>query len=253
MVGLLWLFVFATPLAVVPGILAAYALVKDATWGRTGLIASAAVDHGIGLVRWAGVVGAPDRSSSLALVVPGVVLLIASVRLRVGRQPLAIDPSPASQFDDEASDPTPVTVTTIADDEALLAYLDAIAHLDGEQMRRLAAAWRAVDPAARERAWGDVRRDLATTGSDRVVEEVREALETWSRASSGSPWTWQFGTMTDVDRGNLRRAAMPALLDGAAAVLGRATLAPEDRDALAGPWLAATDPSMPRAEDLAPS
>lgn len=67
-------------------------------------------------------------------------------------------------------------------------------------------------------------------------------MRTWraippsARTGSGSEWTWSFGTITDVDRGNLRRAAAPALADAAAAIILRDTLAPAERDTLAGPW-----------------
>jgi hypothetical protein len=124
----------------------------------------------------------------------------------------------------------------VADDPALLALLDRIAHLDREELRELAAAWRAIPSADRDRAWASVRRALRATGRNAILEDVRGQIELWGRAAGGSPWTWQFGTMTDVDRGNERRAAMPALLDAAAALIARDRLEHDELVALSGPW-----------------
>jgi hypothetical protein len=147
---------------------------------------------------------------------------------RAGREdetgPAAIDDDPPASWDDPAEDPV------------LLRFMDRAAHLDLEETRALGGAWQAVAQADRSRAWARVRTLLRTTGRERLVGGVAEEIERWGRAQGGSPWTWEFGTMTDVDRGDIRRAAMPPLLDAAAAIVLRDALDPADREVLAGPW-----------------
>jgi hypothetical protein len=127
----------------------------------------------------------------------------------------------------------------VAPDADLLAFLDAAAHFDREQTRVLSAAWRAVDANARRAAWAEVRLAVNRTGRSRDLDDVRREIELWGRAAGGSPWTWEWATMTDVDRSDVRRAAMPALTDAAAAILVRDELTEAAREALLAPWEAA--------------
>jgi hypothetical protein len=164
----------------------------------------------------------------------GVLVAVAALRVRIGPAERPASPQKAPAIEETARPPT--SFGDVADDPALLALLDRIAHLDREELRELAAAWRAVAPADRDRAWTSVRRALRATGRNAILEDVRGQIELWGRAAGGSPWTWQFGTMTDVDRGNERRAAMPALLDAAAARIARDRLDNGELVALSGPW-----------------
>ena len=238
--ALLWLWTVTGALALVPAAFAVVALVWHRPWARAPLAATGLIAAAVG----AGISGAHDpRAEAIAvLLIPGVVVAVATLFVRIGgREPEAASGALADIPWERGA---PARIRSIEDDAVLLAYLDAIAHLDQQQTRRLAAAWRAIDPPDRERAWAAVRAHTARTGRERVLADVRTAIEDWGRAAGGSPWTWSFGTMTDVDRGNLRRSAMPALLDGAAAVLARDALDAADREALAGPWEAATSPTL---------
>ncbi len=238
--ALLWMWTLTGALALLPAAFAAMALVWHRPWARIPLALSGLLVAAVGAAMFAAEDRAPEAIA--VLVVPGVVIAVAAMFVRIGsREPVvAAVGIPELPWDHGA----PARMQSIEDDPVLLTYLDAIAHLDQQQTRRLAAAWRAIDPRDRERAWARVRAYATRSGRQRVLNEVRSSIEDWGRAAGGSPWTWSFGTMTDVDRGNLRRAAMPALLDGAVAVLARDELDAADRDALAGPWEAATSATL---------
>ena len=234
--ALLWMWTLTGALALVPAAFAALALAWHRPWARIPLAVSGLLVAAVGAAMTAAQDRAPEAIA--VLVVPGVIVAVAALVVRIGgREP---DVPAAAIPDVRWHDRAPARMQGIEDDPVLLAYLDAIAHLDQQQTRRLAAAWRVIDPRDRERAWARVRTYATRSGRQRVLDDVRTSIEDWGRAAGGSPWTWSFGTMTDVDRGNLRRAAMPALLDGAVAVLARDELDAADRDALAGPWEAAT-------------
>lgn len=123
-----------------------------------------------------------------------------------------------------------------AADHELRTFLETASHLDRERTRVLAAAWRSADPGARQAAWREVRREADLAGRTDALEALRREIELWGRAAGGSPWTWEWATMTDIDRSDVRRGAMPALLDAAAAILLRDRLSTASVDVLLGPW-----------------
>jgi hypothetical protein len=158
--------------------------------------------------------------------VPGYVAIAAgAARMRI--PPERVDSAP------------PQPSTAARDDQDLAAFLDRAGHLDREATRVLAAAWRAGDANARRAAWGEVTRAAKRTGRAAQLDDVRREIELWGRAAGGSPWTWEWATMTDIDRSDIRRSAMPALLDAAAAILLGAQLSGPARDTLLAPWEAA--------------
>lgn len=229
---LLWLA--GGVVATIPAVFAAFALYRHAEWARRPLVVSGLAVTALAIAtrsRWEGSV---EDALFLAGALSGVLVAVAAARVRIGPAERRASPRTAPTIEETARPPT--SFADVADDPALLGLLDRIAHLDREELRELAAAWRAVAPADREGAWVAVRRALRLTGRDRILEDVREQIELWGRAAGGSPWTWQFGTMTDVDRGNERRAAMPALLDAAAAIIARDRLDDDELAALGGPW-----------------
>lgn len=180
----------------------------------------------------------PESPFLIAVVAIGsLAIAVGSARVRVpaSRDGAATQMRQATPPLERTAPPTPM-VAEIADDPSVVSFLDSVGHLAPGDLPVLAAAWKAIDPAARDQAWRSVRRETETTNRDAILDELRAEIELWGRAGSGSPWTWSFGTMADVDRGNARRAAMPALFDAAAAILLRDRLAPRDREVLAGPW-----------------
>lgn len=180
----------------------------------------------------------PESPFVIALVAIGsLAIAVGAARARVpaSRDAAATERPQAPPPLDRTAPPRP-KVDDIADDPSVVAFLDAVAHLAPGDLPVLSAAWKAIDPDARDQAWRAVRREAERTNRDAILDELRAEIELWGRAGSGSPWTWSFGTMADVDRGNARRAAMPALFDAAAAILLRDRLAPRDREVLAAPW-----------------
>ncbi len=238
--ALVWIWFLVPPLALVPGVFAGYALFLNRAWARAPLVATALLASAVGtwMALGAGPAGTRDPFLVLGAVVPGMVIAVVGAQVRIG-PPLdpVSRPRPGLPVGELAA--PPASYADIADDPALLQFLDDVGHLDREAPRRLAAAWRAVDPAGRVRAWAAVKDALDASGRHAVLEDVRRQVELWGRSAGGSPWTWEFGTMTDVDRSNLRRAAMPALVDVAAAILLRDHLAVAELEILACPWEAA--------------
>jgi hypothetical protein len=206
----------------------------------TGILAAAAVDG-------------PSRPLEIANLAASSVIAVGALRVRIpaGRSESERDPRdgrPATTERAQAFDRPGETGESIEDDDppqgwddpaedtVLLRFMDRAAHLDREETRALGGAWQAIAQADRDRAWARVRTLLRRTRRERLMGDVAEEIERWGRAQGGSPWTWEFGTMTDVDRSDIRRAAMPALLDAAAAVILRDALDSADRDVLVGPW-----------------
>ena len=231
-IAVLWLV--AGPLVLVAVLFAGYALWLSRAWARIPLAISGLALAGLAISQ-AGVGGQGFDPWTAVLAAPGLVIALFAMRVRIGppvaaaRQARAF--TPVAHL---AAAPSPYA--DIADDPALLEILDTVAHLDRETTRLLAAAWKTVKPQDRDAAWASVHDAIEATGRAELLEDVRRQVELWGRSAGGSPWTWQFGTMTDVDRGNIRRAAMPAILDAAAAVLARDRLSPRDLEILAGPW-----------------
>jgi hypothetical protein len=235
-IAAIWLI--GEPIAVIPGLLAAFALWREQDWARVPLAVS-----GLLIAVLAVALGGLSHGESIGLldaVIAGLGILVAvlAVRVRIGPHPMPPSQRPAFGPIAGLPDP-PASYRDLAEDPPMLAFLDAVAHLDRETMRILGATWKTVRPADRDAAWSAAHHVLESTDRADLLEDVRRQIELWGRAAGGSPWTWAFGTMTDVDRGNIRRAAMPAVLDAAAAVLARDRLDARYLDILAGPWDAA--------------
>jgi hypothetical protein len=234
-IATIWLI--GDPIAVVPGLFAAFALWRDQDWARLPLAGSGLLVAVLVALGRRSEGGAIDP---VAAVIAGLGILVAVLAFRVRIGPRLVRPSPQAAFGPIAALPDPpASYRDLADDRSMLEFLDAIAHLDRETMRILAATWKTVRPTDRDAAWAAAQHAVEETDRAQLLEEVRRQVELWGRSAGGSPWTWTFGTMTDVDRGNMRRAAMPAILDAAAAVLTRDRLDARLLDVLAGPWDAA--------------
>jgi hypothetical protein len=201
--------------------LAAFAMWRHMPAARAALVVVSA----LGLVGTLALGGSP--LFTLATVPGYVAVALGAARMRIPPEPVAR----------EARTPHPPEGD--ADRSDLVAFLDAAAHLDREQTRVLAAAWRSGDANSRRAAWAEVRRAANRTGRSGELDDLRREIELWGRAAGGSPWTWEWATMTDIDRSDVRRAAMPALTDAAAALLLGDALSPAAKDVLLAPWEAA--------------
>ena len=144
---------------------------------------------------------------------------------------------------------TPVPDSDV--DPVLEAFMEEAARLNREEERRLATLWQSADGQARRLAWRAVGRLVSgrgrqpPNGRGRRLDDVRTRVAELGLTAEGSVWTWVFGSMQDVDRGDLRRATVPALLDTAAALILRDRLDGADFDALYGPWRRLHDGVVP--------
>ncbi|MFI5226927.1 MAG: hypothetical protein ACHQ3P_09660 [Candidatus Limnocylindrales bacterium] len=122
------------------------------------------------------------------------------------------------------------------DDPVILDFLDRASRMGIEDLRALGAAGRARDPDRVADARAVASAAIKTSRRTREIEELREQIAAWEGSQVG-PWTWAWASMTDIDRGDVRREAAPALMDAAVAIVVRDRVGPEVREALASPWL----------------
>jgi len=232
-----------TWLAIMPLVVlfAALALWRNLAWARPVLLVLVALS-GIASVLFLG------RPAVAAAALAGAIVTgWGAFRLRIPPPTVPADRPDATLSTEELA-PGDLAGRPGTGDPALRAFLDRAAHLDPDRTRVLGAAWRAIDPDERHAAWAVIKAEAGGTGRGAQLDQLRTEIELWGRAAGGSPWTWEFATMTDVDRSNVRRAAMPALIDAAAAILLRDRLDDAVRDTLLAPWEAAlatpvTDPA----------
>ncbi len=148
--------------------------------------------------------------------------------------------APARRAPVAGARPTPSSKAwhgTPEEDPVIIDFLDRASRLGIEDLRALGAAARARDAGpSRGRARRRLRARSGPAAGPREIEELRAQIAAWEGAQVG-PWTWAWASMTDIDRGDVRREAAPALMDAAVAIVARGRVAPDVRDALAGPWL----------------
>ena len=211
-------------------LLGAFAFFRDASWARAWLI-------GVGVV-WLVI----STSSALrdvvglSAVAASGAMLIAVLRARIP------PPAPHSavggfDYDADAGSRPFHALRDWRDDPDLRAFAARAGRLDTPDLAYLAAAWRSGDARPRDAAHRAVREALRDGHRAKAFDAISAEIRAWSQAAVG-PWTWEWGAMTDIDRGDRRRAAIPALLDAAAAIITRDAIADEDREALLAPWTA---------------
>lgn len=133
--------------------------------------------------------------------------------------------------------------SSLHDHEAELdALFDRLSQITLGETRAMVAAWNAADAAERTAAWGAVRREVRASGRQKALDEAREALLRWSNDfAHGLPAaTYSFSYNDETDRLETRIAALPPILDAAAATIVRDRLPDEQFQALHGPWALVT-------------
>lgn len=109
----------------------------------------------------------------------------------------------------------------------------------------MSSAWTGGDKDARERAWSKVRATSTKDQRSKELKESRDRLAQWVN-DLGITWVGAYERSIlvpqGVDQGNLRRNAVPAILDAVVAVLFETELTEEERDELLEPMRRATDP-----------
>lgn len=119
---------------------------------------------------------------------------------------------------------------------------DRLGEVTVGETRVMVGAWTAADATERTIAWQAVRREARASGRQKALDEAREALLRWSNDfGHGIPaLAYSFSYNDDSDRLDTRIAALPPVLDAAAATILRDRLTDEQFDALYGPWAVAT-------------
>ena len=114
----------------------------------------------------------------------------------------------------------------------------ALSKLVDADLIALSGVWMAGDAEVRKEAWsrvgavpGDDRRAQSLArGRDRLASWVNDLGITWAGAYERS-----IVVPSGADQGNLRRNAVPAILDAMAGILFEELITPEERDELLEP------------------
>jgi hypothetical protein len=144
------------------------------------------------------------------------------------------------------SEPRP---TLIAIDQ-LFATLETLTEAD---LVALSGVWMGGDADLRREAWAQVGSVARDDPRAQALERARDRLASWVN-DLGITWAGAYEKSivvpTGADQGNLRRNAVPAILDGIAATLFDELLTTDQQDELLAPWRHVTDlEAAPEAAD----
>jgi hypothetical protein len=134
-------------------------------------------------------------------------------------------------------------LTAFSDDaraelDELLASLELLADDD---VAYLAELWDKEDGTARREAWIKAKPAIEKAGLMRDLDRVRSSVGAWMQASS-SDFQGIDGLLGGAGgAAGARRAAAPAFIDAAAAILAGDALDEGDQRVLAGPWRRLTE------------
>ena len=124
------------------------------------------------------------------------------------------------------------------DIDELLASMDL---LSDDDVFDLAESWAKVDEDARRDAWVKAKAAIEQAGLMKELDRVRVSAGEWMQANS-SDFHGIEGLMGGAGGpAGARRAAAPALIDFAAAILAGDALDEEDRRVLVHPWRKLTE------------
>jgi hypothetical protein len=115
-----------------------------------------------------------------------------------------------------------------------------VTRVPNSQLVFVRAMWNLADESARAEAWRNVNRVVETHHRQELLEETRSKLAMWVNGDTRG-WGLHYGnslmpSYTElVDAVNVRRDALPPLLDAAAAIIAADGLSSEDRETLLAP------------------
>ncbi len=213
---------------------AAILLWRERIWARLPVLITGVILVSLGL----GSLALGVRSAGI-WAVSGLFVTIGASRARVPapRTPAAARPGASRTGGRSASTPSSKAWHGAPEeDPVIIDFVDRASRLGLEDLRALGAAARARDGDRVADARVVASAAIRASGRTREIEKLREQIAAWEGAQVG-PWTWAWASMTDIDRGDVRREAAPALMDAAVAIVARGSVDPDVRDALAGPWL----------------
>ncbi len=124
---------------------------------------------------------------------------------------------------------------------ALDQLMSELAYLDRGQLLALAAAWRGGSEAARIAAWDEVRAALRRSRREKALEQARDMILRWATRPDAITGQEAGAGIAEMLLTDVRRPAMPALIDAAAAILVADQLPADAWLVLIGPWQRAVD------------
>ena len=125
-----------------------------------------------------------------------------------------------------------------AEIDELLASMEM---LDDEDVDFLAEMWEKEDQGARGNAWALAKPAIDKAGLMKELDRVRMSVGEWMRTSS-SDFQGIEGLMgSSGGPAGARRAAAPAFIDAAAAILAGDALGADEQQVLARPWRSLTE------------
>jgi hypothetical protein len=125
-----------------------------------------------------------------------------------------------------------------AEIDELLASMDMLAD---EDVDFLAEMWEKEDQDARGNAWALAKPAIEKAGLMKELDRVRMSVGEWMRTSS-SDFQGIEGLMgSSGGPAGARRAAAPAFIDAAAAILAGDALDADEQQVLARPWRSLTE------------
>lgn len=141
------------------------------------------------------------------------------------------------------------------DGTRLDSILARIPRLDQEAVRVLHATWEGGDVDVRRRAWQHGKRLIERRRAGDLFREASDLVRRWTsdhtlvRARSTAFAFGMVPSFIEQDWLELRIAAAPALLDAILGALVGDELDAAERDELMAPWLEATEPPAPVADE----
>jgi len=118
--------------------------------------------------------------------------------------------------------------------------LNELLRLSDAELRLLHLGWEEVDPEQRDLAWQTVRGVTWREPGKRLMENARSTLAKW--VNNSATWTG-FGfsavptsTGSGMNMADVRREALPAVLDAVGALIAEDELAADQREVLLAPW-----------------
>jgi hypothetical protein len=128
----------------------------------------------------------------------------------------------------------------VTDIDRVFAVLDRSSETD---LIELSSLWTGGDADVRKAAWSKVTAIAQTDSRQQQLKEARDRLASWVN-DLGITWAGAYDRSIvvpmGVDQGNLRRNAVPPILDAIAAILFADALDEDERDELSAPFESVT-------------
>ena len=127
--------------------------------------------------------------------------------------------------------------------------LDELLRLSDAELRLLNLGWQEVLPQDRDSAWQTVRAVVRREPGKELMERAQDRLAKWVKNSA--TWTGfgfgevATGTGSGMNMADVRREAIPAVLDAVGEIIAEAELTDAQKEALLGPWLSVVSERTP--------